>query len=455
MNSRQKDYCFMESSSEIVSNVGKNCITSCGFCKGIFPSIDVKPWVQLGTDIIGEIYYDEFGASVSISGDGMTIAVGAPHHDANGSDSSGVVRIFKWNTTEITWKQLGQDIDGQSVGDVMGRSVSLSKDGRTVAIGAPNDDTSNIGSFTRGRVRVFVYEDDELMAWRQLGEDINGENDSDVSGSCVSLSDDGRTVAIGAPFNNGSGDKRGHVRVFKYDARDTVWKQLGQDIDGESDMDGSGWSVSLSGDGQSVAIGAPSNNDSNDALYYKGHVRVFKWNKADVMWQQVGADIDGESYYDESGSSVSLSDDGRIVAVGSPFNNGGDYYNGSVRVFKFDDANNVWIQLGPDINGELYYELSGWSVSLSGNGQVVAIGAPFNKDVDYYYQGRVRVFRWNENKGVWKQVGGDIDGESYYDQSGSSVSLSDDGRILAVGAPWNRRNGEVEARGNVRVFRAP
>jgi hypothetical protein len=187
----------------------------------------------------------------------------------------------------------------------------------------------------------------------------------------------------------------------------------------------------------------------------KGHVRVFRWNIDDKMWQQVGADIDGESYYDESGSSVSLSDDGRIVAVGSPFNNGGDYYNGSVRVFKLDETTNDWIKLGPDINGESYYELSGWSVSLSGNGQVVAIGAPFNKDVNAYYQGRVRVFRWSEKKGVWKQMGGDIDGEGYYDQSGSSVSLSDDGHILAVGAPFNKHSNMIRASGNVRIFRAP
>ena len=60
----------------------------------------------------------------------------------------------------------------------------------------------------------------------------------------MSLSSDGTILAIGAPYNNGNGDRSGHVRVYKYS--ENVWQQIGQDIDGEAERDFSGDSVSLS-----------------------------------------------------------------------------------------------------------------------------------------------------------------------------------------------------------------
>jgi len=48
----------------------------------------------------------------------------------------------------------------------------------------------------------------------QLGEDIDGEAAEDGSGS-VSLSADGKWVAIGASLNDGNGSDTGHVRVYE------------------------------------------------------------------------------------------------------------------------------------------------------------------------------------------------------------------------------------------------
>lgn len=72
------------------------------------------------------------------------------------------------------------------------------------------------------------------------------------------MSADGNTVAIGAPYNDGNGDDAGHVRV--YDWNGTVWLPRGLDIDGESAGDFSGWSNSLNGSGNIVAIGAVSDD---------------------------------------------------------------------------------------------------------------------------------------------------------------------------------------------------
>ena len=111
--------------------------------------------------------------------------------------------------------------------------------------------------------------DDSDSIWKQLGQDIDGEAAYDQSGISVSLSEDGKALAVGASGNDGNGYNAGHVRVYQIDDTGSSWAQLGEDIDGESAGDESGWSVSLSADGRTVAIGSISNDD------YSGHVRVF------------------------------------------------------------------------------------------------------------------------------------------------------------------------------------
>ena len=82
-----------------------------------------------------------------------------------------------------------------------------------------------------------------------------------MSGYSVSLSSDGKTVAIGASYNEDNGYNSGHVRVYQYNTDSNEWKQIGQDIDGEAEVQ-SGYSVSLSSDGKTVAIGS-FGNDGN------------------------------------------------------------------------------------------------------------------------------------------------------------------------------------------------
>ena len=115
---------------------------------------------------------------------------------------------------------------------------------------------------------IQVYGDD----WNQLGEDIDGETAGDWSGFSVSLSSDGRIVAIGAHMNDGNGERSGHVRIYEYSG--STWTQLGQDIDGEAAYNSSGISVSLSSDGKIVAIGATGNHGNG---IQSGHVRIYRY----------------------------------------------------------------------------------------------------------------------------------------------------------------------------------
>ena len=81
-------------------------------------------------------------------------------------------------------------------------------------------------------------------------------------------------VAIGAYGNDDNGSSSGHVRVYHLDdsGSSLIWVKVGNDIDGVTAGDYSGYSVSLSSDGKSVAVGSPLNDDNGAEA---GHVRVF------------------------------------------------------------------------------------------------------------------------------------------------------------------------------------
>lgn len=366
----------------------------------LFPLFTFCQWNSVGGNIIGEASNDESAKSISLNAAGNIIAIGAPGNDDNGS-SSGHVRIYE-NIGGI-WTQVGADIDGQTANDRFGWSVSLNETGTIVVIGAWANN-----SYT-GYVRVY-----ELSGgiWTQVGSDILGEAVSDRSGEAVSINADGTIVAIGARGNDGNGSDSGHVRVYENIAG--VWTQTGADIDGLTTGDTIGSAVSINNDGSIVAIAGEFANSGS------GLVRIYK-NVAGV-WTQMGSDINGESGGDRSGGSISISNDGTIVAIGARFNNGSNGVNsGHVRVYRVNASHTNWSLLH-EIDGEDGSDNFGQAVSLSGNGTVVAAGAPSNSG-----GGHVRIF---EN-GV--QVGSEVNGLGSW--SGQAVSLNDDGSILAMGNP--------------------
>ena len=402
----------------------------------------VDTWGQIGSDIDGEDINDMSGGSVSISSDGLTVAIGANGNDGNGS-FSGHTRVYQFDTPSASWVQLGSDIDGVAAGDQSGSQVAISGDGLTVAIGASSHDAN-------GHTQVFKY-DTNSKSWVQLGADIDGESAGDMSGSSVSLSSDGSILAIGALLNADSGARSGHTRIYQFDSSSASWVQLGADIDGEAAGDLSGSSVSLSEDGQTVAIGAPSNS-ANGAE--SGHTRIFKYDGTSASWVQLGGDIDGEAAGDESGSSVALSGDGSTVAIGANKNDGNGSLSGHARIYKFDSSSASWVQLGADIDGESAGDMSGSSVSLSRDGSALAIGAIHNQDGGLR-SGHTRLYDFNEDSSSWVQRGGDIDGEAQINHSGRSVALSADGSTVAIGANLADKadNGIAnDAAGHVRVY---
>jgi hypothetical protein len=384
-------------------------------------------WAQLGLDIDGEAADDYSGYSVSLSASGDILAIGAYLNEGNGTNS-GHVRVYNWNGS--AWEQRGADIDGEAEEDYSGYSVSLSASGDILAIGAYLNE-GNIG-----HVRVYSWNG---TAWVQRGVDIDGESAGDASGRSVSLSASGDILAIGAIYNDGNGSDAGQVRVYTWNG--VAWVQRGADIDGKTSYDATGWSVSLSANGDILAIGAIFNDGNGSNA---GQVRVYSWSGS--AWVQRGADIDGEAAGDQSGSSVSLSASGDVLAIGAAFNDGNGSNAGQVRVFSWTGA--AWVQRGADIDGESAGDQSGSSVSLSASGDVLAIGAKFN-DGNGSNAGQVKVYSWSGS--AWVQRGADINGEAADDQSGSSVSLSASGDVLAIGAIYN--DGNSNNSGQVRVIK--
>lgn len=385
-------------------------------------------WVQRGIDIDGENPYDNSGFSVSLSNDGNVLAIGAPQN--KNENNSGHVRVYAWNGSE--WIQRGIDIDGENAFENNGFSVSLSGDGNVLAIGAPNYslESRTLNSIDRlitGSAKVYDWSG---SSWIQRGFTIVKLGYSTL-GHAVSLNNDGNLLAIGC--QSATNDFSGLVYFWN----GSSWIQRGNNIYGPSSADGSGYSVSLSNDGNILSIGAPYHNGNG---IRSGNTRIYSWNGSSWIPQ---VDIDGEGAYNLSGYSVSLSGNGNALAIGAPYNNktGLAIASGHVRVYVLNGSS--WVKQGDDIDGEYGGDNSGCSVSLSDDGNILAIGAIHNNS-----SGHVRVYYWNGSN--WIKRGDDLYGEAIDDYSGWSVSLSSNGSVLAVGAVHNSGNGRHS--GHVRVY---
>lgn len=327
---------------------------------------------------------------------------------------SALILFLSFNFTSFAqWTQVGDELLGEAVEDRFGSSVSLSADGSIMAVGSESSD--NTGYYA-GLVKVYQNISGD---WIQLGQTLEGQGYYATFGFSIDINADGTILAVGAP-----GINSGHVRVYRY--IDNLWEQIGEKIEGESVFDASGSSVCISADGNTVAIGAPQNEASGDAA---GHVRIYENNSDN--WEQVGNDIDAEASGDHLGASINMSADGNIIAIGASFNDGNGTTSGQARVFQ--NIENNWQQIGDDIDGEFPGDHAGFSVSLSLDGAIIAVGSRGN-DENGNSAGQVRVFENNANN--WEQIGNSIYGIEAEDYFGSYVSLSADGTVVAIGSDY-------------------
>jgi hypothetical protein len=297
-----------------------------------------------------------------------------------------------------------------------GRSVALSADGTTLAVGGWEDDTAH------GAVWIFVR--DTTGSWSQQGAKLvaTGSIGAAHLGASVSLSADGNTLAVG-----GNTDNTDVGATWIFTRNGTTWSQQAKLIGtGSAAPSSQGASVSLSANGSTVAIGGPLDSG------YIGATWIFTRDTAG-SWSQVGAKLVGigNSGQCQQGVSVSLSNDGTVVAIGGSQDNG---YMGAVWVFGRDSVSGAWSQVGTKLVGSGHEGIDvemGTSVAISGDGLTIAAGGPY----DNTNIGAVWIF--TNNAGAWTQQGSKLVGAGYVGtdiEQGQSVSLNVDGTILVVGA---------------------
>lgn len=210
-----------------------------------------------------------YGSSLAISDDGNIVAVSAPQNEINGID---VGSVFVYKNNSNVWVRFGQDLNGQFSNERYGKSIDLSSNGDFIAI-----TSSKVNNIPKGMVKVYKITQN---VWNQYGNEIIGEK---VAGG-VSLSADGHTIAFATDPNTYG--LLGSLRVYR-NISGTFWGKLGNDVKGTYPHDvlgGYDGSVSISADGNIVAVGAPyvygAVNNPTYPTYDEGYVQVWDYSKA-------------------------------------------------------------------------------------------------------------------------------------------------------------------------------
>jgi hypothetical protein len=369
-----------------------------------------------GTYVLDDTSSQWFGYANAINYNGDVVAIAARKAVFSGSPGrSGYVQVLNYSSG--SWSQLGDIIFDATTSFVY--SVALNGDGTIVAFA--------VGNGTSGRVLVYQY---SSGSWSQLGSSIDGSAGEKIGegygDDLLSLNEAGDILAIGAPFSNSN---TGLTRAYQYSSGS--WSQLGSDIDGADAGGHAGICVKVDSTGLILAIGAFRDNDGGT---YAGHVRVYEYSGG--SWSQLGADIDGEAAFDQSGLGMDLNSDGTIVAIGG-YKNATDNINisnvGHVRVYEYSGGS--WSQLGADIDGTDHQGNFGYSVGINSIGNLITVGQLNGSNpAGATNVGKVQMYEYSS--GSWTQVGDTIWGENQNDNIGSSVKMSKNDTIFVNGRAY-------------------
>ena len=394
---------------------------------------------------------DRFGHSVSVSGDGSTIAVGAHGSDSGGEDA-GAAYVFTRPTEGWTETSIAAELQHWLPFGSLGYSVSVSADGSTVAATAPNDGYGVAYVFTKpatGWEDTVTSEPQIQASDRDWGSSF---------GVAVSASADGGTVVVGAYLDDRNGTNAGAAYVFTEPSGG--WgtaepARIALTASDGSARDSFGRSVSVSGDGSTIAVGAYFDDDNGS-----GSGSVYVFTKPSGGWTAMAAQVklkpsDGAAG-DTFGWSVSVNGDGSIIAVGATADEDNGIGSGSVYVFTRPSGG--WattaaqVKLTPTDGAA--DDVFGKSVSVSGDGSTIAVGSTGDDDNG---NGSGSVYVFTRPAGGWTAMAEQAkltttDGAAR-DRFGWSVSASSDGSAVAVGAL--RGDGNEEDTGSAYVFTMP
>ncbi len=296
---------------------------------------------------------DNFGYSVALSSDGSTLAVGARAEDSAatgiGGDQtsdaafdSGAVYMFR--RTGSMWSQEAYiKASNTGDGDRFGRSVALSSDASTLAVGAFLEDSAATGiggdqasNAADDSGAVYVFRRAGSMWSQEAYLKASNTGAGDEFGARVALSSDGSTLAVGARAESSEatgigGDQTsdalgGSGAVYVFRRAGLMWSQEAYIKASNTDSgDGFAYSVALSSDGSTLTVGTIDEestatgiggDQTSNAADDSGAVYVFR--RAGSMWSQeayIKASNTGDGH--RFGRSVTLSSDGSTLAVGA------------------------------------------------------------------------------------------------------------------------------------------
>jgi hypothetical protein len=349
---------------------------------------------------------DHFGLALALSGDGNTLAVGAPAEASaatgvngdqsdNTAVSSGAVYLFT-RSGSVWIQQAYLKASNTDAQDNFGTAVALSADGSTLAVGAPyedsaatgvNGDQTNNSRTDSGAVYLFARLG---LTWSQQAylKDSNAQRRNGF-GSALALSADGNTLAIGALYENNSA---GATYVFARSG--AIWSQQGHLTASNPDIgDEFGNAVALSADGNTLAVGASYEGSAavgingieadNSAL---GAGAAYVFTRSGVTWTQLAyVKASNTEAADAFGSAVALSGDGKTLAVGAPGEDsaatgldGNQLDNsagGAGAAYVYTRSGSNWAQTYVKSSNTDSADAFGIALAMNANGTMLAVGS--------------------------------------------------------------------------------
>jgi hypothetical protein len=364
-----------------------------------------------------------FGSSAALSADGSTLLIGGPRD----SGSGGAAWVFTRAREGSSWTQQGAKLTGEANGEAevdgcaeeaveeagecaFGASVALSADGNTALVGEPTS-TSRAGV-----AWVFVRKGTEWEKTELLeGGPEGGEG---RFGRSVALSAAGDVALIG---DSSANYERGTAWVFTHSPGSAWASQATLSAPEASRSAHFGRSVSLSADGATALIGVPG-----DAAYVGA---AWMFTRTGSSWHSGPTKLIGQGEVGKGhfGKSVALSGDGNTALIGGRDDNGG---HGAAWTFTRSGAS--FVQQGEKLSGTPESSwLFGYSVALSGDGSIALVGSPHDEAA----LGSVSQF--TRSGSDWSPVSPSLGGTDAVGRGflGTSVALSSDGEVAAIGAP--------------------
>jgi hypothetical protein len=443
------------------------------------------------TDAIGYVkasdtdVNDGFGRALAIADDGRTLAIGAPGDDGENDSASASGAVYVLHRDDAgDWRYQAQlRASNPDALDQFGEAIALDGDGRTLAVGAAEEDSASTGingpqadNGAPDSGAVYMFRRDEAGAWSQSAYiKASNSGDGDAFGASLALSSDGGRLAVGAygeasattGINGNQSDdsaaNAGAAYVFDYNGSDWAQSAYLKASNAEA-MDLFGLSLALSGDGNTLVAGALreasaatgiSGDQGDNTAATSGAVYAFQRDSGGDWTQQAYIKASNSESGDNFGRSLALDENGETLAVGAnqedsatagvgaDQNDNSALSSGAVYVFKLEGSN--WAQkayLKPTNPGA--GDSFGFSLALSGDGATLAVGANGEASAaqgmdgdqtDDTAGGSGAAYLFRNDAGVWHQ--------SRYlkapntnadDNFGYRVALAADGETLAIGA---------------------